>query len=78
MSTAADTNPPSSADGVRAVPSGQADGRPERAASGLPLARFEVWGEELVEKTVRSSGNSGRVYLPPDWVGKRVKIIRVE
>ncbi|MBN1627343.1 MAG: DUF2080 family transposase-associated protein, partial [Deltaproteobacteria bacterium] len=23
------------------------------------------------------SGNSGRVYLPPDWVGHYVKIIRV-
>ncbi|TLZ62917.1 MAG: DUF2080 family transposase-associated protein [Methanobacteriota archaeon] len=24
------------------------------------------------------AGNSGRIYLPPDWIGKRVKIIRVE
>jgi len=24
------------------------------------------------------SGNSGRVYLPPDWVGHRIKIIRVD
>ncbi|HKZ64104.1 MAG TPA: DUF2080 family transposase-associated protein, partial [Thermoplasmata archaeon] len=27
---------------------------------------------------VSKSGNSGRIYLPPDWIGKRVKIIRVE
>ena len=39
--------------------------------------RFEVYGEEMVEKIVKLSGNSGRVYLPPDWVGKHVKIIRV-
>jgi putative transposon-encoded protein len=39
--------------------------------------RFEVYGEEMVEKVVRLSGNSGRVYLPPDWVGKHVKIIRI-
>ncbi|MBW2614662.1 MAG: DUF2080 family transposase-associated protein [Deltaproteobacteria bacterium] len=40
--------------------------------------KFEVYGEEMVEKTVKLSGNSGRVYLPPDWVGRRVKIIRIE
>ena len=40
--------------------------------------KFEVYGEEMVEKVVKLSGNSGRVYLPPDWVGCRVKIIRVD
>ena len=39
--------------------------------------RFEVYGEELVEKIVKLSGNTGRIYLPPDWVGKPVKIIRI-
>ena len=40
--------------------------------------KFEVYGEEMVEKAVKLSGNSGRVYLPPDWVGCRVKIIRID
>ena len=40
--------------------------------------KFEVFGEEMIEKDVKSSGNSGRVYLPPDWVGHRVKIIRID
>ena len=40
--------------------------------------KFEVFGEEMLEKSVKSSGNSGRVYLPPDWVGHRVKIIRID
>ena len=40
--------------------------------------RFEVFGEEMIEKSVKASGNSGRVYLPPDWVGHQVKIIRIE
>jgi putative transposon-encoded protein len=40
--------------------------------------KLEVYGEEMVEKVVRLSGNSGRVYLPPDWVGCRVKIIRLD
>ncbi|WP_155320149.1 DUF2080 family transposase-associated protein [Desulfosarcina alkanivorans] len=40
--------------------------------------KFEIYGEEMIEKLVKSSGNSGRVYLPPDWVGRHVKIIRVD
>lgn len=44
----------------------------------LSRSRLEVWGEEMIEKEVRQSGNSGRVYLPPEWVGKHVKIIRID
>jgi putative transposon-encoded protein len=40
--------------------------------------KLEVYGEEMVEKVVKSSASSGRVYLPPDWVGCRVKIIRLD
>jgi len=40
--------------------------------------KFEIYGEEMIEKLVKSSGNSGRVYLPPDWVGRHVKIIRMD
>lgn len=40
--------------------------------------KFEVYGEEMIEKKVKSSGNSGRVYLPPNWVGHQVKIIRID
>ncbi len=40
--------------------------------------KFEVYGEEMIEKMVKLSGNSGRVYLPPDWVGHQVKIIRID
>lgn len=39
--------------------------------------KFEVYGEEIIEKKVKKSGNSGRIYLPPEWVGHHVKIIRV-
>ena len=38
--------------------------------------RLEIYGEEMVEKIVKMSGNSGRIYLPLEWVGSRVKIIR--
>ncbi len=59
----------------------------EQNPNGAPLAeepqfirktKFEVYGEEMIEKEVKQSGNSGRVYLPPEWVGKHVKIIRIE
>jgi len=43
-----------------------------------PKSKFEVYGEEMIEKEVKQSGNSGRVYLPPEWVGKNVKIIRID
>jgi putative transposon-encoded protein len=40
--------------------------------------KFEVFGEEMLEKVVSLSGNSGRIYLPPDWVGHQIKIIRID
>jgi hypothetical protein len=40
--------------------------------------KFKVYGEEMVEKVVGSSGKSGRVYLPPGWVDCLVKIIRID
>ena len=50
------------------------------SAVGIPegKVKFEVYGEEMIEKKVRLSGNSGRVYLPPDWVDHHVKIIRID
>ena len=40
--------------------------------------KFEVYGEEMLEKEIKISGNSGRIYLPSDWVGHKVKIIRID
>ncbi|MBU0497581.1 MAG: DUF2080 family transposase-associated protein [Candidatus Thermoplasmatota archaeon] len=40
--------------------------------------KFEVYGQEMLEKIVKKCGNSGRIYLPPDWIEKKVKIIRVD
>ena len=39
--------------------------------------KLEAYGKEMVQTVVRLSVNSGRVYLPPDWVDCRVKIIRL-
>jgi putative transposon-encoded protein len=52
-------------------------GKFEESSQSLK-AKFEVFGEEMIEKEVKQSGNSGRVYLPPEWVGRHVKIIRID
>lgn len=40
--------------------------------------KFVVYGEEVIEKKVAVSGASGRIYLPLGWLGKSVKIIRMD
>jgi len=54
-----------------------ADASPPQKVNGSRV-KFEIFGEEMIEKRVKASGNSGRVYLPPDWVGHKVKIIRID
>lgn len=56
------------------------DGLPQVTEPNYPQnkSKFEVYGEEMIEKVVKQSGNSGRVYLPPEWVGKHGKIIRID
>ncbi len=51
--------------------------RPKQQRQSAKI-KFGVFGKELIEKEVKKSGNSGRVYLPWDWVGKHVKIIRID
>ena len=40
--------------------------------------KIEVEGFEVTEKLVKEAGNSGRVYVPKDWINKRVKIVLLE
>lgn len=40
---------------------------------GITITAYQV-----VEKSVKLSGNSGRVYVPKEWVGKRVKVFLLE
>ncbi|MFH1637294.1 MAG: DUF2080 family transposase-associated protein [Candidatus Woesearchaeota archaeon] len=40
--------------------------------------KIQLTGFEMLEKKVKKSGNSGRVYVPIDWVNKNVKIILLE
>ncbi len=39
---------------------------------------IEVAGYQVIEKVVKAAGNSGRIYVPIDWVGKRVKVVLLD
>jgi hypothetical protein len=52
-------------------------GQPMEAGK-FSKAKFGLFGVEMIEKEVKPKGNSGRVYLPANWVGKLVKIVRVD
>ena len=40
--------------------------------------KMQLTGFKMLEKQVNKSGNSGRVYVPVEWIGKRVKVILLE
>jgi len=40
--------------------------------------KIQLTGFEVIEKPVNKSGNSGRVYVPAEWIGKKVKVILIE
>jgi len=52
---------------------------PSQSEISLNKVKFEVYGQEMMSKEVKRSGSiSGRVYLPPHWIGKHLKIIRID
>ena len=42
------------------------------------MMEIKIEGYQIVEKVVKQSGNSGRVYVPIDWVDKKVKVVLIE
>ena len=40
--------------------------------------RMEMEGYEVVEKVANKGGNSGRIYVPKDWIGKKVRAVLIE
>jgi putative transposon-encoded protein len=38
-------------------------------------AKIETEGYQAIEKVVKNGGNSGRVFVPKSWTGKRVLVI---
>ena len=39
---------------------------------------IKLKGFEMLEKEVKKSGNSGRIYVPFEWIGKKVKVVLLE
>jgi hypothetical protein len=37
---------------------------------------FSIGGHEVVEKAVSAHGNGAHVYVPKEWLGETVKIVR--
>lgn len=40
--------------------------------------KIELEGYDVEEKIVKPGGNSGRVYVPKNWINCKVKVIRIE
>ena len=46
-------------------------------AGSIPCVdKFSIEGHEVVEKEVSGHGNGAHVYVPKNWLGETVKIVR--
>lgn len=39
---------------------------------------IKIEAYQAFEKIVKSSGHTGRIYVPKNWIGKRVKVLLLE
>jgi len=39
-------------------------------------AKFEIYGKEMIQKIVTSCGKNGKIHLPPEWIGTKVKVVK--
>ena len=39
---------------------------------------MQMEGYEVIEKVAESSGNSGRIYVPKRWIGKKVRAVLLQ
>ena len=52
-------------------------GKKNAPVASKPI-EMHMLGYEVIEKRVTSAGTSGRIYVPPSWVGKLVRAVRLE
>lgn len=55
---------------------GEEQPQANEASAAARLVQFTIYGREVVQKRVTRSGQSGRIYLPAEWLGKTVTVIR--
>ena len=48
-----------------------------KAISKTPIS-MQMEGYEVIEKVAESSGNSGRIYVPKKWIGKKVRAVLLQ
>jgi putative transposon-encoded protein len=39
---------------------------------------MQMEGFEIIEKVAEAGGNSGRIYVPKKWIGKKVRAVLIE
>jgi putative transposon-encoded protein len=39
---------------------------------------IQMQGYEVVEKVAKPCANSARIIVPRDWIGKRVRVVRLD
>jgi putative transposon-encoded protein len=39
---------------------------------------MQMEGYEMVEKVAKQCSNSARIIVPKDWIGKRVRVVRLD
>ena len=39
---------------------------------------MQMHGFEVVEKVAEAGGNSGRIYVPKKWIGKKVRAVLLQ
>lgn len=42
------------------------------------LMEIKINAYQIIEKIVKSAGKSGRIYVPNEWVDKKVKVVLLE
>ena len=40
--------------------------------------QMRMEGYEVIEKKAERGGNSGRIYVPKHWIGKKVRVVLIE
>ncbi|MEA3515199.1 MAG: DUF2080 family transposase-associated protein [Nanoarchaeota archaeon] len=40
--------------------------------------KLQMEGYEVIEKRAERGGNSGRIYVPKSWIGKKVRVVLIE
>ena len=41
------------------------------------MDKFEIEGDEVIERDVKATGNGAHVYLPKEWLDHTVKVVRL-